>query len=150
MGGGNPLKKVAKTVKKAVKQTSKAVSDVGDVATKAGSAVAGAAQDPGTWTAYLADPMVAGYTVGGQKAVENYQTLVSSEKEADRAEAERMKALAQQKEAQVKQEKMAKDKAAAEAAKAKERAQRMGSGRRGLLFQGKEQGVTGKSNKLGG
>jgi len=132
-----------------VKQTSSEISKAGDIATKAGSAVAGAVQDPGTWMGYLASP-VAGSAIGSQKAVDNYNTLVSSEKEADRAEAERMKALAQQKEAQVKQEKMAKDKAAAEAAKAKERAMRMGQGRRGLLFQGKEQGVTGKSSVLGG
>jgi len=147
MGGGNPLKSVTKAVKKAVSQTSSELSRAGDVATKAGGAVAGAVQDPGTWMTYLVNP-TAGVAMGGQKAVDNYNTLVSSEKEADRAEAERMKALAQQKEAQVKQEKMAKDKAAAEAAKAKERAQRMSEGRRGLLFQGKETGV--KSNVLGG
>ena len=45
---------------------------------------------------------------------------------------------------------MVSDKAKAAAASAKERATRMGQGRRGLLFQGKESGVTGLSNTLGG
>lgn len=149
MGGGNPLKKVAKTVQKAVSQTSEEFSRAGDVATKAGTAIAGAATDPGAWTAYLVNP-TAGGAMGGQKAVEAYQALGQAEKDKARAEAEARMKAAQERKAKLAQEKMVADKAKAEAAKAKERAQRLGQGRRGLLYQGKETGVAGKSNVLGG
>jgi len=155
MGGGNPLKKVAKTVKKAVKQTSREVSRTGDTLSKAGSAAAGAIQDPGTWTAYLVNPALGG-AVGGEGAIENYQALSQAEKDEARAEAEaRMAAakekaaLEKEKQAQAKQAKMVKDREEKAKKAATERATRLGTGRRGLLYQGKETGVT-KSTTLGG
>jgi len=149
MGSSNPIKSVTKAVKKAVKQTSREVSRTGDTLSKVGTAVAGAAQDPGAWMGYLASP-IAGQDIGSEAAVENYQALNQAEKDKARAEGGARMEGAKQKKAQLKQEKMVADKAKCEAAKAKERATRLGQGRRGLLYQGKEAGVSGKSSKLGG
>ena len=147
-GGG--LKSVVKSVSKAVKQTSSAVSGAGKTLSKVGAAAAGAVQDPGTWAAYLINPALGG-AVGGQGAVDNYNALNQAEKDAARAAAQAKEEAAKQRKAQLAQEKMASDKAKGEADKASERAQRLSQGRRGLLYQGKEQGVTSnKSTVLGG
>lgn len=155
MGGGNPLKKVAKTVKKAVKQTSREVSRTGDTLSKVGSAAAASVQDPGTWTSFLINPTL-GTAVGGEEAMANYQALSQAEKDEAKAEAERAMAAAKEKAAlekekaaQAKQAKMVKDREDKAKKAAAERATRLGAGRRGLLYQGKETGVT-KSTTLGG
>ena len=146
---GGKIKSFVKSVSKAAKQTSSAVSGAGKTLSKVGAAAAGAVQDPGTWAAYLINPALGG-AVGGQGAVDNYNALNQAEKDAARAEAEKRMALDKERKATLEQEKMVSDKAKAAAASAKERATRMGQGRRGLLFQGKESGVTGLSKTLGG
>ena len=153
--GGNPFKSAVKAVKKAVSQTSSELSRTGDTLSKVGSAAAGAIQDPGTWTAYLINPALGG-AVGGQGAIENYQALSQAEKDEARAEAmareaaaKEKAALEKEKAAQAKQAEMVKSREDKAKKAAAERATRLGTGRRGLLYQGKETGVT-KSTKLGG
>ena len=149
MGGGNPLKKVAKVVKTAANQTREELSRTGDTASKIGGAMSAAIQDPGTWTAYLGNPTL-GIAVGSEQAVQNYQSLNQAEKDAAKAEAEQRMAKAQEEKAMREQEKMTSDRAKAAADQAKERAARLGKGRRGLLYQETgEQGVK-KSTVLGG
>lgn len=139
------------TIESGFKKATREVTRVGEQATKVGTAALAGATDPTAWMGYLALPGTgAGELITGQKATEAYQAMSQAEKDKYKAEAERRMAVEQERKAKLKQEGMVAAKAKAEAAKAKERAQRIGSGRRGLLFQGREQGVTGKSNVLGG
>jgi len=66
------------------------------------------------------------------------------------AAAKEKAALEKEKQTQAKQAKMVKDREAKAKKAATERATRLGKGRRGLLYQGKETGVTSKSTTLGG
>lgn len=155
MGGGNPLKRIEKAGRTVASQVGAETGRVGEDLTKAGESLAGAASDPGAWMAYLGNP-TAGMAVGSQKARENYQTLSQAEKDEARAEAEARMAAAEetrlmeeQRTAQAEQERMTSERAKESETQARERASRIGSGRRGLLYQGKATGVT-KSTVLGG
>ena len=157
MGSSNPLSSVVKTVKKAVKQTSAEASRAGDTATKAVTSVAAAVQDPGAWVGYATGGMVGGTAMTAAKANETYQAMSQAERDEADAEAEAVLAkreedrlLVEEKKAQAKQAKMVKDREAKALTQAAERATRLGSGRRGLLYQGKETGVSNKSTVLGG
>ena len=147
--GGNPLKQVEKTVKKAYKDVEKTTQTVGDQLTKAGTAALATAADPGAWLAYAVNPTGGGY-MAASEATQTYEALNEAEKQEFRAKAEQQMAIDKERKAALEQEKMVADKAKAAAASAKERATRLGTGRRGLLYQGKETGVTSKSNVLGG
>lgn len=153
MGGGNPFKKAKKSLKRAAKkvsrETSRATKEVGKVV----SSAAAAAQDPGV----LATAFATGGLTFAQKGSENYKAMTQAERDANDAEGERRAALSEearlkedQQRALKKQAKMAKERDAKAKASAEERATRLGTGRRGLLYQGKETGVAGKSKVLGG
>lgn len=153
MGGGNPLKKIEKTVKTAASQTKAEAARGSEKLSRAASAGAAALGDPGNWTAFLASPL-AGQAMGSESAVANYEALNEADKAEARAEAEmRMaqaeesKLMEEQKATEAKQSKMVKERSDKAAKAATERATRLGKGRRGLLYQGKETGV---SDKLGG
>lgn len=152
MGCGSSFKK---EVKRSSGKVSKELSRTGDTLGKAGTAAAGAIQDPGTWSAYLVNPALGG-AVGGQAAIEYYHALSQAEKDEAKAEAmareaaaKEKAALEKEKAAQAKQAEMVKKREDKAKKAAAERATRLGTGRRGLLYQGKETGVT-KSTKLGG
>lgn len=156
MGGGNPIKKVVDTAKKAVGQVSDEASRAGGNLSKVGGAIAGTVQDPGTWMAYLANPALGG-AIGGQGAIDNYEALNEAEKAEARAEAERKMKLAEeqrlldeQRQTEAEQAKMVQDRTDTANASAAERAKRLGTGRRGLLFQGQAGSETGTSKVLGG
>lgn len=155
--GGNPFKSVAKAVKKAVKQTSAEASRAGAEATKIASSAAAAVQDPGTWVGYMAGGTVGGTGMGAAKAQETYQAMSQAERDEADAEAKRMDAMNEEQrlqavaeKTQAMQAKMVKERDAKAKASAEERATRLGTGRRGLLYQGKETGVSNKSTVLGG
>ena len=155
--GGNPFKSVAKAVKKAVKQTSAEASRAGDVAIKTATSVAAGATDPGTWVGYMAGGTDAAIGLGAAKAQETYQAMNQAERDEADAEAERMRTMTEEQrlqavaeKTQAMQAKMVKDRDAKAKASAEERATRLGTGRRGLLYQGKETGVSNKSTVLGG
>ena len=147
--GGNPIKSITKTVKKAASQVSSEASRASSQLTKAGTAALATATDPGVWLGYAINPTGGGF-MAASEATKTYEALGTAEKDKFRAEAEQRMALDKERKAMAEQEKMVSDKAKAAAASAKERAARMGTGRRGLLFQGKESGVTGLSKTLGG
>ena len=154
MGKKNPLKRLEKAGRTAVSQVGAETGRVGADLTKAGESALGAAADPGSWMAYLGNP-TAGLAVGSQKARENYETLSQAEQDEARAEAEARLAAAEesrlmeeQRTAQAEQERMTSERARESETQARERAKRIGSGRRGLLYQGKATGVN--NTVLGG
>jgi len=162
MGGGNPIKKITKQVKRSVKQVGKQVErSAGDVTdtgwwTKSGTALMSAASDPGTWLAYAVNPTV-GLGMGAQQAKENYAAMSQAERdEADaeaarnRAKMEEAKKIETQKKAEAEQAKMVRERDAKAKAESEERVKRLGTGRRGLLYQGAKGKETGTSNVLGG
>lgn len=149
MGSANPLKKIEKAITTAASQTTTELGRAGEQATKAGTSTLAAASDPGAWLGYAVNPTV-GLGLGTKKAEETYKAMSRAEKDKADAEAQAVMAMEQERQAKLAQEKMVSDKAKAEANKAKERAKRLGQGRRGLLYQGRETGVSGKSNVLGG
>ena len=163
MGGGNPIKKIEETVKKASRDVEKTVStaskQVESGAKRAGAdlsdsdwysqmaaAAAAAAQDP---MALATGGMTGGITYG-KAGKESWDTMSDAQKAEARAKEEQRMTQNTERAAMAEQAKMTENKAKAAAASAKERAARMGQGRRGLLFQGKESGVTGLSKTLGG
>lgn len=77
-------------------------------------------------------------------------TARKSAKTAKSAAAAQERELAKQSEIQAKQDKMVAERAAKADLAATERKTRLGSGRRGLLFEGDETGVTPASDVLGG
>ena len=150
MGGGNPLKKVAKVVTTAAKQVGAEAGRASENLTKIGTAALATAQDPGAWLAYAIDPTT-GMAMGATKAKENYDIMSQAEKDKFKAEADARMAKAQEEKAMKEQQAMTENRAKEAADRAKERAARLGQGRRGLLYQGTgEQGVTKKSTVLGG
>jgi len=173
--GGNPIKKITKTVKKAAGQTVEAVKkpvsqikaeakkidpksiwgaaqaatkDLTDIEwyNKLGTVTTATLTNPGAWLAAIPTAGL-GFLAAGDKA---WQEMSDAERAETRAATDKEMALRGERDATLEQEKMISDKAKADAASAKERATRIGKGRRGLLFQGKESGVTGLSNTLGG
>lgn len=149
MGGGNPIKRATKAVKKAVGQVSAEASRAGDNLTKAATAGIGAVTDPGVWLGYAINPTV-GLGMGADKAKETWDLMSEEERLAAEAEAQKKMALAEEEKARKAQEKMVADKAKEEARVAKERAARLGQGRRGLLYQATGEMGVGPSKTLGG
>lgn len=154
---GGFIGSVTKVVKKAVGQVSSEVSRAGKTATKIGSSAAAAVQDPGTWVGYMTGGATGGIAMGAAKAQETYQAMSQAERDEADAEAKRMDAMNEEQrlqaiaeKTQAMQAKMVKERDAKAKKSAEERATRLGTGRRGLLYQGKETGVSNKSTVLGG
>jgi hypothetical protein len=154
---GNPLKSVTKAVKKAVSQTGKTVSKAGKQIEQGVVSVASAAQDPQTWIAYATGGTGAGIAMTAKEAKVTYEAMSQAEKDEANAEAERRTAMTEearlaedQKQTQAKQAKMVKEREAKATARSEDRARRLGTGRRGLLYQGSKGKETGTSNVLGG
>jgi len=168
---GNPLKRISKEVSRSSKKISGETSRVaetvgkeverasGDVTdgewwTKTGEALLASASDPGSWLAFAVNPTF-GMGMGAQNAADAYAEM----SEAERAEAEAEAAAAnaaeeervlieKQKVEEAKQAEMVREREAQAQAESEERITRLGTGRRGLLYQGKETGVT--NTVLGG
>lgn len=144
------MSSAVKEVKRTTGKVSAEASRAGESAMKAGTSLAAGATDPATFVAAATGGFLGGTAMTGAKATEAWGAMSDAEKADASARAEQAMAMQKERDAKLKQEKMVADKAKGVAAQAKERATRLGQGRRGLLYQGKEQGVTGKSTVLGG
>jgi len=143
MGGGNPLKRLEKAGSKAGSQIVKGVESA-----------AASVSDPKVWVAAMTGGMMGGAAMGAKEAEATYQAMSQAERDEANAEEARMAAaeearlMEEQKSAQAEQARMTSEREQEADVRAKERARRLGTGRRGLLYQGKETGVT--NTKLGG
>ena len=116
------------------------------------SATGAALSDPVAWSQAFT-------TYGGsllKSGKDAWDELSDAEKEeeiakqdAEIAAREEVKLVEEQQTAQAEQDRMTSERAKESETQARERAKRIGSGRRGLLYQGKATGVT-KSTVLGG
>lgn len=137
MGGGNPIKKVFREAER-----------IGGQIEKGATAITAVAADPTSWVNYAVNPTY-GMGMQASKAQETWQAMSAEERSKAQAEAEAAMAAQKEREAKAAQEKMIADKAREEARIAKDRAARLGQGRRGLLYA--PTGETGvKSKTLGG
>lgn len=159
--GGNPLKQIEAEAKRTARRVGAEAERVGeDVLStewweKTATSGLAAAGDVGTWAAYAVNPTF-GLGMGAKKAQETYEAMTEAERaealaeaEAATAKAEETRLMEEQKTAQQEQERMVSERAAEAETQAKERARRLGRGRRGLLYQGKATGVD-KATVLGG
>ncbi len=155
---GNPFKSVTNTVSKVGGAVSKAVGSAtnADWWTKSASSLASAAADPGTWLSYAVNPTF-GLGMGVQKAADTYSAMTDAERakaeaeaKAARAAIEEQRLLNEQKATEAKQSKMIREREAKAQASAAERIKRLGTGRRGLLYQGASGSAQGVSDVLGG
>ena len=159
-GGG--LGSITKSISRAVGQVSKqAKRSAGDVTsadwwTKTGTALTSVATDPGSWLAFAVNPTY-GMGMAAQSAADTYGAMSQAERDEADAEAARAKAaeeervlVEKQKATEAEQAQMVRERDEKAMAESKERAQRLGTGRRGLLYQGASGKEAGVSKVLGG
>ena len=157
---GNPFGAFGTSITDQISRTTDQIAGqgarLGDDLGQLGDATMGALGDPAPWLAYMLDPtgITSGF-LGVEAAKENYDLLNEAEQLEARAQAEAAMAseeearlLQEQEDAQREQERLTAERQKAADEQARERSTRLGKGRRGLLYQGNEQGVG--SNTLGG
>jgi len=172
---GNPFKKVIKEAKRGFKSTEGAISKASkqieaeagrtsdnlqssDWWEKVGAAALSGLGDPRTWAAMGIAP---GTGLDILSTADSAETAWQEMNDAERAEAraeieaaqaaqEEARLIQEQEDAQREQERLTSERAREAEEQARERSTRLGRGRRGLLYQGNETGVQGKSNLLGG
>jgi len=144
MGSKNPLKRIEAEVKRTGENLEQIGASVGAGASSAAPYLAYMIDPTGTTSAYLL----------AQKAKETYDAMGEAEQEEARAQAEANMAreeeailMQEQEDAQREQERMTSERAKEAENQARERAKRLGTGRKGLLYKGAT-GVENK-NKLG-